>query len=81
MSVSSVTRNQSNYSSSSVTSNQSDHSSSDSSGHIEDNSLDMDHESYASTSYGAKTTGESASSVGSDSKFTSNEDKEHSKVV
>jgi hypothetical protein len=80
MSVSSVTLNQSNYSSSSVTSNQSDYSSSYSSGNIKDNSLDMGHESYASTSYGAKTTCESASSVSSDSAFTSNDDKEHSKV-
>ena len=40
----------------------------------------MDHESYASTSYGAKTSCESASSFSSDSTFTSNEDKEDCKV-
>ena len=42
--------------------------------------LDMDHDSYASTSYGSKTTCESAFLFSSDSTFTSNEDKEHSKV-
>ena len=63
-----------------MTSNQSDYSLSDSSGFIEDNSLDLDRESYASESDGANTTCNSASSGSSDSAFTSNEDIEHQKV-
>ena len=80
MSVSSVTSNQSDYSSSSVTSNQSDYSLSNSSGLNKDYSFDMDHDSHASESDRANTTCDSASSVNSDSVFTSNEDEEHNNI-
>ena len=80
MSVSSIKSDQSNYSSSSVASSQSDYSSINSSGHIDDNSIHTDRESYGSTSRGATRTCASASSVNSDSTFTTNEEKQHSKV-
>jgi len=80
MSCSSVTSNQSDYSSSSVTSNQSDYSLSNSIELNENSSFDMDDESRASESDIAQTTCNSASSVSSDSTFTSNEDKKHNRV-
>jgi len=80
MSVCSRTSNQSDYLSFSVTSNQSDYSSSDSSRHMKDDSLDMDHDSYASASDGTRTICDSVYSISSDSAFTSNEDKQHPRV-